>query len=498
MSKRHGLSKSRITLFEQCPKRLWLSVHRPELTEVSASTRSAFADGHRIGDLACSLLPDGVMIEDRNGLGAALDQTARLLGSGTDRPLFEATFAREGVLVRVDLMLPTPSGWHVAEVKNTTGVKDYHHGDLATQLWVLRGAGVRVWRASIRHIDRTFLLSRSGDYAGLFTDSFIGDELEPLIDGRGTVVEAARAVLDANEPVRAMGAHCDAPFACSFKDWCGRDLPLPPAWPVSLLPGLAGKTAAASLAERGISDLFAAPADTMTSPKLARIHAATISGEPYHDVAAIRAETSDWSYPRTFLDFETIQFAIPRWLGTRPFEQVPFQYSAHVEQKDGGVTHHAFLSIDGGDPRRACAEQLAILPTSGAVVAWNASFERGCLLGLAALFPDLAQSLTSLADRLVDLLPVTRRHYYHRDMRGSWSIKAVLPTLGVPGYDDLGEVRSGTDAQAGYLEAIDPATSDGRREALRLSLLAYCERDTEAMLVVLDRLTRRPAAAGAA
>jgi hypothetical protein len=78
-------------------------------------------------------------------------------------------------------------------------------------------------------------------------------------------------------------------------------------------------------------------------------------------------------------------------------------------------------------------------------------------------------------------------------MRGSWSVKAVLPTLGVPGYDELGEIRSGTDAQAGYLETIDPDTSSERREALRLALLAYCERDTEAMMIVLDRLTR-PAA----
>jgi hypothetical protein len=262
-----------------------------------------------------------------------------------------------------------------------------------------------------------------------------------------------------------------------------------PQWPVSLLPETAGKKLAAMLQQGGIADLAVAPAEAMTSPKLARIHAATVSGEPYHDAAAILAETAGWVYPRTFLDFETIQFAIPRWLGTRPFEQVPFQYSGHIQQADGSVVHQAFLSIDGDDPRRACAEHLSTLSAEGAVIAWNASFERSCLIGLAALFPDLAPALTSIASRLVDLLPVTRRHYYHRDMRGSWSIKAVLPTLGVPGYDDLGEVRSGTDAQAGYLEAIDPATDDERREALRVALLAYCERDTEAMRVVLDRLT---------
>jgi hypothetical protein len=126
------------------------------------------------------------------------------------------------------------------------------------------------------------------------------------------------------------------------------------------------------------------------------------------------------------------------------------------------------------------------------VIAWNMAFERGCLLGLAHEFPDLAQPLESLAARLVDLLPVVRRHYYHRDMRGSWSIKAVLPTLAEIGYAELADVKSGTDAQAGYLEAVASHTSAERREVLRDALLDYCRRDTEAMMVVLDALTREP------
>lgn len=490
MTKRIGLSKSRITLFEQCPKRLWLSVHRPELADEQAAVTMAFADGHRIGALACSLYPDGIMIGDEAGLSAAMEQTAGLLASGWDRPIFEGTFAHDGVLVRVDLMLPTAAGWHVAEVKNTTGLKAYHVGDLATQLWVMRASEVPITSASIRHLDRTFVLSREGDYAGLFTDTLVGDEVEPTIVTRSATVADARAMLEGLEPVREIGAHCDDPFTCSFKGYCGRHLPPAPAWPVTLLPDAAGKKVAAAMLDRGIADLTLTAAADMPTPKLARIHAATLSGEAYRDPAAIIAETADWAFPRTFLDFETIQFAIPPWVGTKPFQQLPFQYSAHIMDEDGSVAHREFLSIDGSDPRRACAESLATLPATGAVVAWNAGFERGCLLGLAELFPDLAPALTSIAARLVDLLPVARRHYYHRDMRGSWSIKAVLPTLGVPGYDDLVEVKSGTDAQAGYLEAIDAATSEDRRTVLRCSLLDYCARDAEAMMIVLDRLTR--------
>ena len=148
MNRTIDLSQSRITLFEQCPKRLWRSVHRPDLAEETPGTRMAFADGYRVGDLACSLYPVGVMISAEHGLGQTVADTEALLGNGWDQPVFEATFAHGGVMVRVDLLLPDGDGWHVAGVKNTMGVKDYHLGDPATQIWVMRGAGVPVTTAA--------------------------------------------------------------------------------------------------------------------------------------------------------------------------------------------------------------------------------------------------------------------------------------------------------------------------------------------------------------
>jgi len=491
MSRRTGLSKSRITLFEQCPRRLWLAVRRPELAEENAGVRMAFADGHRIGELACNLHPDGIMIEAMDGLGKALEQTADLLRSGWDRPMFEATFAHDGVLIRADIIEPRADGWHLAEVKNTTGVKDYHLGDIATQLWVMRASGLQVVSAAVRHLDRDFTLTREGDFAGLFADTFVDSTVEDLARNRGDVVTAARAVLDGDEPQVEPGDHCSSPFSCGFIAWCTRHLPPAPEWPVTLLPDAGGKKIARQLLEQGVDDLMVVPASAMTSPKLARIHHATVTGEVWHDVDAIRRETAEWALPHIFLDFETIQFPVPRWIGTRPFQQVPFQFSAHIRDQQGSLNHAAFLSIDGSDPRRACAEALALLPTQGAVIAWNMAFERSCLLGLAGEFPDLAPALESLAARLVDLLPAVRRHYYHRAMRGSWSIKTVLPALSDAGYDDLNEVKSGTDAQAGYLEATAPGTVPGRIEKLRQALLDYCRRDTEAMIVVLDALTQQ-------
>ena len=490
--RRSGLSKSKIAIFEQCAKRLWLASHRPELADESDATKRVFRIGHDVGAVACALYPDGLMIDGSGGLSEAARVTAAALEAPDRRPLFEATFIHRGVVVRVDLLLPEEGGWHVVEVKSSTGVRDYHRADLATQLWVMRGCDVPVTRASIRVINTSFVLRETGDYRGLLRDEPAGVEVSEIVDGRTAVVTAAVALLDGSEPHIAIGPHCTDPFFCSFDRYCRRDLPPPPAWPTTLLPGASGKALARKLGETGIDDLLQVPAEDVAPPLLARIHHATPSGQPYHDADAVRRETADWSYPRTFLDFETITFAVPRWTGSRPYQQIPFQFSAHIDRGDGQLDHVEFLSIDGGDPRSACAAALAQLPSEGAVIAWNAPFERSCLLNLAMHAPDHAEALYSLAGRLVDLLPVAKRHYYHRDMRGSWSIKAVLPTL-TPDLDyaNLDGPQSGVEAQDAYLEAIDPLSAEERRESLRRGMLDYCRLDTLAMVIALERLSQR-------
>ena len=488
-----GLSKSRLAAFEQCPKRLWLAVHRPDVAVVDAGAMIRFGVGHEAGAIACSFYPNGVMIGAEPDLGAALESTRALIAAGEVDVIFEATFAHDGILVRVDVLeADGDGGWRVAEVKSSTGVKDYHLGDLATQLWVMSECGIRVSAAVIRHINNGFVLKRLNDYAGLFKDAELGDELDAAIAGRPELVAAARLTLVGAEPAHPRGDHCSRPFHCEFNSYCTRDAPPPPEWPVSLLPHT-GKKAAALWAARGISDLRDVPDGALANEVHNRILRATSSGIPYHDHLGAADATGAWAYPRAYLDFETINFAIPRWLVTRPYQQVPFQFSCHVEDEFGRVLHHEYLSVDGRDPRRACAEDLvACCGDTGAVIAYNASFERGCIEGLATLFADLAPALRNIAARLVDLLPVTRAHYYHRDQRGSWSIKNVLPTVAAElDYSAL-DISEGGSAQAAYLEAIDPATCASRRETLQVALRAYCARDTEAMIVLLRHLTGLP------
>lgn len=487
MKRSLGLSKSRITAFEQCPKRLWLSVNRPELGNFDTSSKARLASGNDVGTIACNLHPDGVMVEAEPSLAVALETTRKLLAEGHPGPIFEATFQHDGVLIRADIISRDGDNqWKLAEVKSSTGPKEYHKGDLATQAWVMEEAGITLSGATVRHLDRSFVLERDGDYTGLFQDAEMLELVRPLIARRPEVVAAARDVLAGDEPDRETGDHCAVPFVCEFFDYCRSISPAGPEWPVTILPNGAGK----GFLARGITDLLQLD-ETALPEKLARIVRATRTGLPAHDVEGASRAIAEWGYPRAWLDFETIAFAVPRWIGTRPYEQVPFQFSIHIEEADGTISHKDFLSLDGADPRRSCAEALIkAIPEQATIVAYNAPFEKRVLRELALLFPDLNATLLDMVDRTVDLLPVTKSYWYHRDQRGSWSIKAVLPTMTDLDYKSM-DVKDGTGAQEAYLEAINLEPTDSRRLFLATALKAYCAQDTWAMVAMARFLSKK-------
>lgn len=481
------LTKSKLAEFEQCEKRFWLSVHRPELATATGS--AMFDAGHAVGAVARANLPDGRLITERDP-DAAVAATEDALSAADRAPIFEGAFLHEGVYVRTDVLQPTPGGWRLAEVKGSTSVKRYQLTDLASQVWTARGAGLALSEAVIRLVDTRFVYGGAGDYRDLFKDVAVDDRLAPHLAQRSGLVEAARATLAGEAPARSVGAHCADPFACPFTAHCHAGLPPGPAFPVGLLPGKAGKATAARLAAQGITDLRDAPRESFLAANELRIYEASRSGEAFHARNAMVQATAGWAYPRHFLDFETVAPAIPQWAGTRPYQAIPFQFSCHVQAADGALAHHAFLDLSGVDPRRGCAEALlAVLGDHGAIVTYNLPTERAAICGLAEQFADLREALLACAGRLVDALPLVRAHYYHPQMMGSYSIKAVLPAV-VPAlsYGDLDEVQDGLAAQRAYLEAIDPGVSEDRRRALHVKLTAYCRLDTLAMVELIGTL----------
>lgn len=482
------LTETSLAELDQCEKRFWLSQHRPDLA--TAPDPNVFIEGRLVGQVARGLVPNGVLVPESDR-EAAIVRTGSLIADGVSA-IFEGAFEHEGVFVRVDLLMAGDDGWRMAEVKSSTKAKAHHLRDLATQVWVARGAGLDVAAATIRHVNSDFVYEGAGDYRGLLVDAELADRLAPLVESRGKIVRKAGVVAGGAEPSRQMGSHCSVPHDCPYRAHCEKLSP-GPDYPVELLPGGAGKKTAKALRDLGHADLRYVPADALERADHRRIHAATRDGVPYRDAAGFADVISGWPMPRYYLDFETVAHAVPVWIGRRAFEAVPFQFSCHVRHADGQLEHREFLDLTGDDPARACAEALlAAVGDRGAIVTYHMATERACIQALARLCPDLSQPLRACADRLVDLLPLIQAHYYHPEMRGSYSIKQVL-SAAVPqlSYKALPGVQNGLEAQTAYKEAVAEETSSDRREAIRRELLAYCQLDTLAMVELEDAMLRR-------
>jgi hypothetical protein len=246
-----------------------------------------------------------------------------------------------------------------------------------------------------------------------------------------------------------------------------------------------GAKAAEVLAAAGYLDLRDVPAERITGDVHRRVHAATVTGVAYFDVAAT-AGLRALPFPRAYLDFETISQAVPEIIGTHPFELLPFQWSLHVEASPTKLWSAEYLAIESfGDFAALARSLLKAVPATGAVLAYNATFERAVLEGLADRLPEYSQALLGVAERLLDLMPITRAAYYHRDMKGSWSIKAVLPTIAPElAYDELEDVQEGGAAQLAFIELRAAGLNTERRERLTQALRAYCRRDTLGLVML--------------
>lgn len=366
-----------------------------------------------------------------------------------------------------------------------TSVKDYHLDDIAVQSYVAKLAGFTLQSVSLAHIDSSWVYPGGGEYAGLLVEE---DLTQPALGRTDEVIEwvnSAREVLAGDEPDISTGEHCFEPFECGFYEYCTRD-DVKAEYPISWLPRL-GKTKAKNLKEMGIIDLRDVP-DDMLNETQQLVKKQTIENTTFFDSKATRKILSKQALPAYFLDFETINFAVPIWPGTRPYQQVPFQFSLHVMQSAENIAHKEFLDISGNDPSRGFAEKLVNnCGDSGPVYVYNAGFEGARIRELAERFTDLTGPLIAIAERLFDLLPLARNHYYHPSQHGSWSIKKVLPAL-VPelSYSNLHGVQDGGMAMEAFIEAIQSDTSVIRKNEIEEQLLAYCKQDTWAMVKIFQ------------
>ena len=481
-----SLSKSKLTTAHQCLKKLHLSVHRRAEGRVSAKARAAFKYGEGVGEMAKKIYAtaDSVEIALQFDREAMVAETRALLEQGADFPIFEATFEHEGVLVRVDVLLPDGDGWRAVEIKASTKVKPEHRMDCAVQWWVMKGAGLAINSIALGHVDNQFIYGGDGDYAGLIVEKDVTDKTIKLAEGVDKLAKDAGEAVTGPVPDIPVGAYCGRPYECEFRHLC---------WPQGIqypVPGLGGSKAKhAEWVNRGITNICDVPAEEITEDKPARVHRVTCTGEP-EVIGGAREKLAALGYPRYHLDFETIGPAIPFWKGMKPYKAMPVQWSIHIDDGTGdgsfeNMPHEEFLDLSGEPPMRKLAERMIeCLGDSGPVFMYT-NYEERVIKTLIELFPDLEVPLQAIINRLEDLAEIVEEHYYHPSMLGSWSVKCVAPAIAPHmSYAELEGINEGTGASDGYLEAIDPETTDERKAELEEQLLRYCRFDTEAMVEI--------------
>ncbi|MBF9015201.1 DUF2779 domain-containing protein [Oceanispirochaeta sp. M2] len=480
------LSKSQYTCYLQCPKFFWLSRKKREvLTPPSTHQQQIFDTGHYVGETACRLFPGGEEIPfDRTDLPGMAARTKQLIHEGVTT-IYEASFIFDEIFVAVDILHYENGLWNIYEVKSSTGVKDIYIHDAAVQSYVLENCGIKLKSENIVHINNRYVRGAELDLKELFTIADISLNIlahKRLIPER---IKEMKSLLEESEPEQEIGHRCLSPYECFARDYCWQTLAGIPEDSVFTLTTSRMDDKFKYFTEGIIrlSDLN--PAEM---GKAQQLH---IEGNLHIESDPIREFLSLLEYPISHLDFESFQQAVPEYEGVKPYQQIPFQYSLHIE--DGNeLIHKEFLGPWDSDPRRELAENLIKdIPEEGSILAYNKSFEKGVINKLAALFTDIEKELTSISERISDLmLPFQKRWYYHPEMKGSYSIKKVLPAL-VPemekAYADLPGVKNGGEASTIWLY-LSSSTDPRDQEKIRQGLLEYCRLDTLAMVKILEIL----------
>ena len=485
------LTKSRYMAGLQCPRRLWLVVHEPMPYEELAPG-SPLVMGHEIGTKAHLLFAGGVAVTEEPWEHAeAVAHTVALMADEQVPAIFEAAFEFDAIRIRVDVMERLAPGlWGLREVKSSAGLKDHYLDDIALQAYVLRGAAIAVSSIELLHVNTAYVRGPDGIcWRDFFVRLDVGEAVaERLVDVPDRIPAMRDCLAMTDLPVVEPGSQCGTPYGCEFLDRCTANKPAD--W-IIYLPYLSSAQATA-LKALDIEAISAIPPDFPLSWKQTIIRNATASGQPYVSPDLARL-LGGYGPPTFYLDFEAMMPPIPLYEGTRPYQTIPFQWSLHAATADGVLHHRDFLASGDGDPRRSFAETLieALGAFDGPVIVYSA-YEQTRLNELAAQFPDLAVSLTAIIARLVDLLPIVRGAVYLPEFWFSNSIKSVAPAL-CPGfgYGDLEGVADGLAASAAFLQLASGAlTGHEEVDKLRAALLAYCKRDTMAMVEAHRALVR--------
>jgi len=460
----------------------------PEYYDSSVEREGILETGNAVGDLAMGYFGEYCEVPYSEDRSAMLSKTQELLATGVTT-IAEASFAYNGNFCSVDILRVFDGYVEIIEVKSGTGIKEQYYDDMAYQCWLLEKCGLTVRSVSLMHIDNSYVRHGMLELDKLFIVKDCTDRVLPMLDDVERNIDEIKAYADAKEEMPVdIGEYCDKPYECGYKKWCWR------AIPDANVFQLQGRLKKHDLYRRGIVTMKDALRSKTKLSEAQRTQAefATQQLPPKIQRKEIRQFLDLLTYPLYFLDFESYMPAVPEFDGTRPYMQIPFQYSLHIKASEFELEHREFLAKEGTDPRRAIAERLCSdIPDSVCTVAYNMSFEKTRLRELAEAFPDLAPHLLRISENMYDLMiPFKEQWYYCRDFEGSYSIKKVLPAMCPDDpeldYHALNGIQNGSEAMNAF-----PALASRPRdeiEQVRQSLLQYCRLDTLAMVRIWEKL----------
>ncbi len=490
-SEKHLLSKSTFIRGMQCAKSLYLHRRKPGLRDaISPELQRIFSSGTDVGILARSLFPGGSDASPPNPYRYQESVlTTKMLIAGGSSVIYEAAFIHDRVLSAMDIMVNDGTGWRAYEVKSSTSVTDTYILDASLQYHVITGSGTALRDMSIVYIYNQYIRKGPLDIGRLFTIRSVREEVMGKQDMVRAGIELLKKVIsDKKMPAIDIGPHCFTPYECDFMGYCWRHVPDNSVFDVARLR----RDAMFGLYRKGIVRMEDIPDDFPLSGGQ-RIQVEGHKTKKSHvDIEGIASFLKSAPYPLYFIDFETFMPAVPLYDNTGPYMQIPFQYSLlYIEKREDDPVRLEFLAEAGKDPRPDFISRLlddTALP--GQIIVYNRAFEETRLAELSRDFPHHAPALQMLMARLVDLMePFQKKYLYTPEMRGSYSIKRVLPSL-LPdmSYEGLA-ISDGVMAMAAF-ERLQNETDRVRIAEMRKNLLEYCAMDTMAMLALFHRLER--------
>ena len=471
------LTKSKYIIGLQCPKYLWMMFHDlDKIPEFDLATKFIINQGNEIGQLAKKLFPKGVDLPEKD-FNENIKKTQELLLK--KKIIFEAGIIIGKLYARADILVPVGNEWDIIEVKGSTKVKPEHIHDLSFQKHVYEKSGLKIRKCFLLHVNKEFVKKGEIDPNKFFTKEDVTENVEKIIINiQERINEMIKIIENGEAPKINIKNGCNNGINCVSED-CWNFLP-----EGHIFELYRGGKKSLELLEAEIFCIKDIPSDFKLNVKQQIQKRCANTGEIYVDKKGIQSFLDSLQKPIYFMDFETFNLGIPLYEATKPYQQVPFQFSVHIEDK-----HYEYLHNSKGDPReRFLLELKKALGTSGSILVYYKSFEIGRLKELAEVFPQHKKWIGSIIDRIVDLIvPFQNFDYYNPMQKGSFSIKEVLPAIiGKNPYKDL-DINNGGLASVSYFKMI---FGEDNHEKIYEDLLKYCELDTKAMVLIIEELKR--------